>query len=152
MSRSRRSSVDLSAGVIPPRSRRSSVDFSAGVGQISRRPSVDYSSGVGPLGLPIRLSVDSGFSASVVTNNRRPSVDLSPGVEDSLSRWSSYWSPPRTPFDNSSLNLFSFSVTCFPPTINSRPTKQYLVEVILKRPNYAVGIICKTVRYQWNLQ
>ena len=85
MSRSRRSSVDLSAGVIPPRSRRSSVDFSAGVGQISRRPSVDYSSGVGPLGLPIRLSVDSGFSASVVTNNRRPSVDLSPGVEDSVS-------------------------------------------------------------------
>ena len=115
MSRSRRSSVDLSAGVVPL-SRRSSVDYSADVGQFSRRPSIDYSAdvgqfsrrpsidysadvgqfsrrqsidfgaGVGALGLPIRSPTsDSGFSTSVGTNSRRPSVDVSAGVGNAVS-------------------------------------------------------------------
>ena len=115
MSRSRRSSVDLGAGVVPL-SRRSSVDYSADVGQFSRRPSIDYSAdvgqfsrrpsidysadvgqfsrrqsidfgaGVGALGLPIRSpNSDSGFSTSVGTNSRRPSVDASAGVGNAVS-------------------------------------------------------------------
>ena len=84
MSHSRRSSVDLSAGVVP-RSRRSSVDYSADLEQFSRRASVDYSSGVGPLGLPLRPSVDTGFNSSVGTNSRRPSVDFNAGVGNTVS-------------------------------------------------------------------
>ena len=81
----RRSSVDLSAGVAPPRSRRSSVDYTAaGVGQITRRASVDFSSGVGTLGLPLRPSVDSSFHG-VGTSSRRPSVDYSTAGEEGVS-------------------------------------------------------------------
>ena len=85
MSHSRRSSVDLSAGVAAPRSRRSSVDYTAlGVGQITRRASVDFSSGVGTLGLPLRPSVDSSFHG-VGTSSRRPSVDYSTAGDEGVS-------------------------------------------------------------------
>lgn len=77
MNRSRRLSVDLSAGV-GSHIRRSSVDYGTGVDPFSRRSSVDF----GNLGLPLSLPTTPSIELRSPTGppSRRPSDDLNIGV------------------------------------------------------------------------